>query len=435
MTKHLRPIEIITKPLIRFLHIETASGVILILATALALIAANTPLRGLYADFWNQDFTIGLADWKLSYPLWYWVNDGLMTVFFFLVGLEIKREIVSGELQEIRRVISPAAAAIGGAAVPAIIYIMLLGDQPGQAGWAIPMATDIAFVVGALALLGKRVPHGLKVFLLTLAIIDDIIAVLVIAIFYSSQFSLTWLMAAIAGLAVVVVMNKLGVRTIVGYLLVGSLIWLFTLKSGIHPTISGVVLGILTPAIAFVSKDRLQQKLNRAADALRESPSSTDRVNPKDVAEEIDFVIRESVSPLERLESDVHPWSAFIIMPIFALANAGVAFSLSAMTSTISSAVALALFVGKPAGIFLALFFVVKTGLGLMPGGTNWGAVIGAGCLAGIGFTMSLFVASLSMESQLLVEAKTGILVGSALSGLIGFVALVIFLKRKPDVP
>jgi len=427
----MRPIERLTRPLVRFLHIEAASGVVLLAATLLALVAANTGLRESFADFWNLNLTLGVGEWVLSYPLWYWVNDGLMAVFFFLVGLEIKREIVSGELREVRRIISPAVAAIGGAAVPAVVFLLLLGDRPGAQGWAIPMATDIAFVVGALALLGKRIPHGLKVFLLTLAIVDDIIAVLVIALFYSSKLSMTWLAAALVGVILVIVMNRLGVRTVMGYLLVGAVVWLCTLKSGIHPTISGVVLGLLTPATPLIPRKKLEEDLSGAADRLRSAERQEAQVKLKDVADEVDFVTRESVSPLERFESDVHPWAAFVIMPIFALANAGVPITLGAITSPMAVAVAIGLLLGKPVGILLGLFLTVKTKLGIMPGGSSWGAVIGAGCLAGIGFTMSLFVASLSLEGTLLVDAKTGILAGSAVSGVCGFAALVLFLKKK----
>lgn len=430
---HSRPIERITEPLKRFLHIEAASGVVLMAAAAMAIVAANTPLRDFYTNFWNLNFTLGIADWTLSYPLWYWVNDGLMTVFFFLVGLEIKREIVSGELRDIRLIASPAVAAIGGAAMPAVIFVLMMSGKPGMDGWAIPMATDIAFVVGALALLGKRIPHGLKVFLLTLAIVDDIIAVLIIAIFYSSQISLAWLIAAIAGIVVVVAMNKLGIRTVVGYLLVGSGVWFCTLKSGIHPTISGVVLGLLTPALPLISRERLRKGLAQVAGELQKEPSDADDIKVSAVVGDIDFVVRESIPPLERFETSVHPWAAFIIMPIFALANAGVPFSFSAVTSSISTAVAVALMLGNPIGIALSLFVIVKTGLGRLPKGTNWRTMIAAGSLAGIGFTMSLFVASLSLESQLLLEAKTGILIGSLLSGLIGFSALLLLLRPKTE--
>jgi NhaA family Na+:H+ antiporter len=427
----LRPITRITKPLKRFLHVEAASGIMLLAATVLALVAANTPLRELYTSIWNLELTLGVGEWALSYPLWYWVNDGLMAIFFFLVGMEIKREIVLGELQDSRHIIAPAVAALGGAVVPAAIYLILLGDQAGQNGWAIPMATDIAFVVGALALLGKRVPHGLKVFLLTLAIVDDIIAILVIAVFYSSQINMMWLAAAIAGIAIVVVMNSLGVRTVVGYLIIGAAIWFCTLKSGIHPTISGVVLGLLTPSVPLISRNKLRIGLARAAEIMSNTSVDTERAKLREDMEDVEFITRESISPLERFEADVHPWAAFIIMPLFALANAGIPFSFTSIASPIAITVALALFVGKPIGIAISLFLVVKSRLGVLPGGSNWGAVVGAGCLAGIGFTMSLFVASLSLGGESLVEAKSGILVGSALGGLFGFLIIALSLKLE----
>lgn len=425
----LRPIEKLTRPLVSFLHIESASGIVLLIATAIALAIANSSGFKFYNDFWNLKFTIGVGKWALSYPLWYWVNDGLMTIFFFLVGLEIKREIVSGELREVRRIVAPAVAAVGGAVVPAIIFIFVLGANPGSQGWAIPMATDIAFVVGTIALLGKRVPHGLKVFLLTLAIIDDIIAVLVIALFYSSKLSLTWLIAAVVGVIVIVTMNRAGVRTVMGYLLVGAIVWLCTLKSGIHPTIAGVVLGLLTPALPLYSKSEIQERLGKAQQEI--DTDSDKKPKEKKVLREVEFMSRESFAPLERFEADVHPWAAFIIMPIFALANAGVPFHVEALASPMALAVALGLFFGKPIGIVVSLFIVVKTRLGVMPGGTTWGAILGAGSLAGIGFTMSLFVASLSLEGTLLNEAKTGILTASAINGVIGYVMLLLFLNHN----
>ncbi|MEZ5360574.1 MAG: Na+/H+ antiporter NhaA [Candidatus Zixiibacteriota bacterium] len=430
-TQKLRPIEKLTRPLISFLHIESASGIVLLAATAVALAIANTSGYTFYNDFWNLKFTIGVGEWALSYPLWYWVNDGLMAIFFFLVGLEIKREIVCGELREVRRVVAPAVAAFGGAIVPALIFIYILGDNAGSEGWAIPMATDIAFVVGTIALLGKRVPHGLKVFLLTLAIIDDIIAVLVIALFYSSKLSFAWLAAAAGGIIVVVIMNRFGVRTVMGYLLVGAGVWLCTLKSGIHPTIAGVVLGLLTPAMPLFSKSEVRKGLGEARQAI--DAASDMNVKKKDVLREAEFISREGLSPLERFESDVHPWAAFIIMPIFALANAGVPFHVEALASPMALAVAFGLFLGKPIGIVLSLLLVVKTRLGVMPGGTTWGAMIGAGSLAGIGFTMSLFVASLSLEGGLLNEAKTGILTASAVNGIVGYLLLLFFLRKSGE--
>ena len=426
----LRPITKITRPLVKFLHIEAASGVVLMVAAAIAIAIANSPLLEHYNNFWNTEFRIGAGDFVLSYPLWYWVNDGLMAIFFFLVGLEIKRELVSGELRDARRVVSPAVAAAGGAAVPAVIFLLILGGQPGQEGWAIPMATDIAFVVGVMALLGNRVPHGLKVFLLTVAIVDDIIAVLVIALFYSSKLSIIWLAGAVALIGVVLLMNRLGVRSAFGYLVVGAAVWLCTLKSGIHPTVSGVVLGLLTPATPFMPKEKLKAGLERAAGEI-EDTEETHKL--KKTTREVEFAAREAVSPLERFEELVHPWAAFVIMPVFALANAGVPFSASSLSSTMAITVALALMIGKPVGIFASLFLVVKAKLGVAPGGANWWAVVGAGSLAGIGFTMSLFIASLSLEGSLLVEAKSGILVGSAINGVLGFILLVLALKKREE--
>lgn len=429
----LRPIQRLTRPLRRFLHIESASGIVLLACTAIAIAAANSPLATTYSRLWETKFSIGAGAFALSYPLWYWVNDGLMTIFFFLVGLEIKREIVSGELKDPRRMIAPAAAAFGGAIIPAAIYLSLQLGEPGQHGWAIPMATDIAFVVGALTLLGKRVPHGLKVFLLTLAIADDIIAVLVIALFYASQLNLLWLAAAAGGIGVVILMNRLGVRTIIGYLLAGAIIWLCTLKSGVHPTISGVVLGLLTPATPLISRESLKATLGKVSKMLATDPRQSGGAKSRDVLEEVGFASREAMSPLERFEADVHPWAAFVIMPVFALVNAGVPFSAESITNPVSLAVTLGLLIGKPLGIVLSLLLLVKLGLAIIPGGVSWKSIIGAGCLAGIGFTMSLFVASLSLEGGLLVDAKSGILLGSGISAIIGIAILALTLKHKND--
>jgi len=429
----LRPIQRLTHPLRRFLHIESASGVVLLICTAIAIGLANSPLATAYSRLWEVKLTLGVDQFALSYPLWYWVNDGLMTIFFFLVGLEIKREIISGELQNPRRMIAPAGAAFGGALVPAIIYLSFQFGEPGQNGWAVPMATDIAFVVGALTLLGKRVPHGLKVFLLTLAIADDIIAVLVIALFYAGQLHLLWLVAAGGGIGAVILMNRLGVRTVVGYLLVGAVIWLCMLKSGIHPTISGVLLGLLTPATPLISRESLKITLGKVSDLLATDSKQTGGAKSREVLEEINFASREAISPLERFEADVHPWAAFAIMPIFALVNAGVPFSAESITNPVSLAVGLGLVIGKPLGIILSLLLLVKLGVAILPGGVGWKTVFGAGCLAGIGFTMSLFVASLSLEGALLVDAKSGILLGSGLSAIIGIAILVYSLKQKKD--
>ncbi len=419
-----RPIERLTRPLRHFLHIESASGVVLLICTAIALGIANSPLAAAYNGLLQTNVSIGIGGFTLSYPLWYWVNDGLMTIFFFLVGLEIKQEISAGELRSPRRMLVPIVAAIGGAVLPAAIYTSLQYGQAAGDGWAIPMATDIAFVVGALAILGRHIPRSLKVFVLALAIVDDIIAVLVIALFYSGQLKLVWLASALAGLAVVIVMHRLGVRTVIGYLLAGTAVWLCTLKSGIHPTIAGVILGLLTPTTPLISRESLQATLRKASAAPSADPLQEGKVMSQNILEEVRFASREAISPLERLETAVHPWSAFAIMPIFALVNAGIPFSLTSITNPAALAVMSGLVIGKPLGIALALFLLVKSGIAHLPERVTWKMIIGAGCLAGIGFTMSLFVASLSLTGELLIDAKSGILVGSAISAILGMLIL-----------
>jgi Na+:H+ antiporter, NhaA family len=422
-----RPVQRLTRPFVRFLHIESASGVVLIACTAIALVAANGALAADYAAFWETIVRVGAGDYELAYPLWYWVNDGLMTIFFFVIGLEIKREMVSGELREPRRVILPVAAAIGGAAIPAAIYVSMQWNQPGINGWAIPMATDIAFVVGCLALLGSRVPHGLKILLLSLAIVDDIIAVLVIAIFYSHGFSGTWLAAAGIGFALVVMANRIGIRTVPIYVFIGAGIWLCTLKSGIHPTVAGVALGLLTPPSAFLGGRSLMDVLRVA---VRRSDEEAGRPAPRAVLEQVHFAAREAVSPLERLEVALHPWVAFIIMPVFALANAGVAINAGVLGDPVAMAVAVGLVVGKPLGILTATAIVVGLKMTRLPSGVSWLMLAGGSCLAGIGFTMSLFVASLGMSGELLTAAKTGVLMGSGVSATLGFILLGWGLRR-----
>ncbi len=416
-----RPILRLTRPLERFMHVQAAGGLVLLAATLLALGAANSPLAEAYRAVWEQPLEIGLGPFKLAYPLWYWINDGLMTIFFFVIGLEIKRELVWGELQDRRNVILPAAAAAGGVLVPVGAYLLLQPELPGRAGWAVPMATDIAFVVGCLALLGPRVPAGLKIFLLSLAIIDDILAVVVIAIFFTSSIDTTWLAGAAAGFGLTVLLNRAGARRVGVYALVGTGIWLCTLKSGVHPTVAGALLGLLTPARAWIGGATLLEVAQRAVGHLRGvDPGGGPAVDRREAAEDLAFAATESVSPLERLERGLHPWVSFAIMPLFALANAGVTVGLGGVTHSIAIAVAVGLVLGKPVGIVLASWLVVQLGLARRPDGTSWTTLLAAGCLGGIGFTMSLFIASLSLAGSELEAAKSGILVGSAASLCLG---------------
>jgi len=371
-----------------FLHDEAAGGIVLVVGALVAVVWANSPVSESYTNFWGQYLTLGWGPTALTENLQHWVNDGLMVVFFFVVGLEIKRELAIGELQDARAAALPAAAALGGVVVPALIFVALTSGDAG-AGWGIPMATDIAFAVGVLALLGDRVPTGAKLLLLSAAIVDDIIAITVIALFYTESVSLAWLGGAVAGLAVVVVLRRLGVNAIWPYVLVGSVVWVATLESGVHATIAGVALGLLTPA---------------------------GEVGGRNV--------------LTTLEHRLHPWSAFVVVPLFALANAGVGFGGGLLGEALSTAmpwaIALGLVIGKIVGISAAVWLAVRTGLGRLPHGVGPLHVVAVAAVAGIGFTVSLFIADLAYDDPALTEtAKVGIFVGSLLAAAIGSTLMI----------
>lgn len=425
-----RPIERLTKPLEAFLHLQAAGGVVLLIATTLALVLANSGAAAGYKAFWDTHLTIGVGSANLDYPAWYWINDGLMAVFFFVIGLEVKRELAWGELSDKRNVTLPAVAALGGALVPIAIYLALNSAPAGKSLWATPMATDIAFVVGIMALFGSRLPAGFKVFMLSLAIIDDILAVIVIAAVFTAELAPLWLVGAGLGLAMVASLNRLGVRRIGVYVLVGAFVWLCTLKSGIHPTVAGAILGLMTPAAAWLTPGQLVDRMRSAFPRLEAVAVASAEVSAaaktapdpdyRDLIQQVDFTATESVSPLERIEHALHPWVGFVIMPLFALANAGVPVSLDGLGEPVSLSIALALFIGKPVGIVLASWLVVKTKLARLPSGVGWGMLTAGGSLAGIGFTMALFVASLSSEGATLEAAKAGILMGSLASMIVG---------------
>jgi Na+:H+ antiporter, NhaA family len=425
------PIHRLTAPVRRFLQIEAASGVVLLLCAIVALVLANTSFGPAVHHLWQTPLRIGVGPWELNKPLEFWINDGLMTIFFFVVGLEIKRELMTGELRSVRRATLPVIGAIGGMLVPAGVYLMFGHTGPALRGWGIPMATDIAFVVGVLAAFGSRVPFGLKIFLLSLAIADDMGAVLVIAVFYTEQ--LNWLMLALAGggFMVIIVLNALGVRQVLIYTLVGIAIWLAVYQSGIHPTIAGVILGLLTPYRSWLDRNTLRLALEDVSGQLGDRQPDTE-LAVADLAI-LRFAAREAVAPLQRLEDRLHPWIGFVAMPVFALANAGVEVKLAAVTDSVSLAVLAGLLIGKPVGIVLFSWIAVKTKLAQLPAGVTWPMMIAGGFLGGIGFTMSLFVGSLAFPEQpeLLAAAKTGILFGSGLAALVGAVVLASCLKRS----
>ncbi len=421
-------------PLTRFLHIQAASGVVLLACTAAALVLANSAAAGWFAGLWKIPVSLSIGGLTLAGDVGHLiVNDGLMTIFFFVVGLEIKRELVHGELRDRRKALLPAIAALGGVVMPAAIYLALQWGEPGQRGWAIPMATDIAFVVGGLALFGERVPFGLKILLLSLAIVDDLIAVLIIAFVFTETLAWSWLGLAGAGFALVYLFDLIGVRSVAVYVGIGALIWLAFLQAGVHPTVAGVLLGLMTPADAWIGPGTLATVLKTESErASREAAEPRkSRVNATDAQ----FATREAVAPLQRLEDGLHPWVAFGIMPLFALANAGVVLSLSSLTEPVALAVAAGLALGKPIGIILVCVLAIRVGITSLPAGVTWGMLVGGACLAGIGFTMALFLNGLAFPAAAFPEAeaagKIGTLAGSAVSAVLGAIVLLIAVRRR----
>ena len=383
----------------RFFQLEAASGLLLIAAAALALIVNNSPLSHYYTAFLDVPVAVQIGALQIAKPSLLWINDGLMALFFLLIGLEVKRELLEGQLSKPSQVVLPGAAAIGGMVVPALIYWFINKDYPDAlGGWAIPMATDIAFALGVLALLGKRVPVSLKLFLMTLAIIDDLGAIIVIAVFYSSELSGMSLLLAAACLIVLIAMNRMGVIKVAPYMIVGLILWVCVLKSGVHATLAGVTLAFCIP--------------------LRTKNSET--------------------SPLMSIEHALHPWVAYAILPLFAFANAGVSLagvSLHSFVSHVPMGIAAGLLIGKTLGVFGLTWIAIKTGMAALPAGANWGQVFGVAILCGIGFTMSLFVGSLAFVagSDYVGMDRMGILTGSILAALIGY-GVTLFFSRKQAV-
>ena len=423
------------QPFARFLKIQSASGFLLLTCTAIALLLANSPWSASFADIWQIRFGLAVGNFELIKPLLLWLNDGLMTVFFFVVGLEIKREFVMGELRDSRKAALPIVAALGGMIVPAGIYLLFHSGQPGQSGWGIPVATDIAFVAGFLALLGSRVPASLKIMLMSLAIADDIGAILLIAFFYSTDISWVALGLAAAGFGVTYFFNRIGVRQVSVYVVIGAGIWLAFLKSGVHPTVAGVLLGFLTPSRAWVGTRGFPNVLTKVLERLVKSSNESTQKQRHQALGELATTAREGTSPLERLEIGLHPWVAFLIMPLFALANAGVGIEVASLGSPVAIAVAASLVLGKPIGIVLFSWIATKLGLARLPAEVNWKIMLGAGCLAGIGFTMSIFIAGLALQGDLLDDGKIGALVGSMISAILGCVLLLMFMPKRPESP
>lgn len=420
----------ITVPLARFLRIEAAAGGLLLAATLTALLVANSPWSEQFLALWHVEVGLRLGRLEFTRSVQHWINDGLMTIFFFVIALELKREIILGELRSFRKAALPLAGALGGMLIPVFTYLVLMRGNAGAHGWGTVMATDTAFVVAGLALFGARIPQGLRLFLLSLAIFDDVGAIIVVAVAYAAE--LKWLSVAGALLALVgtAIAARLGIRNLAVYVFLGILTWLFFDRSGIHPTIAGVVLGLMTPTGAWVSDDRLHAILGKVLANPRGEPSRNDRRDVRRAG----VAATEAVSPVERLELKLHPWASFAIMPIFAFANAGIPVSAGDLGHPLSIAVFAGLFLGKPVGVFVASWLAVRTRLATKASQLSWAQLAAGSTLTGIGFTMSLFIAELAYGPELIGPAKLGILMASSVSATTGLVLLG-FLSRRRKTP
>jgi Na+:H+ antiporter, NhaA family len=421
-----------------FIHDEAFGGILLLVCALVALLWANSPWGAAYDALWSTELTLGTVQFHLTESLRHWVNDGLMAIFFFVVGLEIKREVLAGELSSPRQAALPAIAAVGGVLVPAGIFLLLNRGTEGGQGWGIPMATDIAFALGVLALLGDRIPFGLTVFLTALVIVDDIAAVLVIAVFYTAQVHWEALGLAAVILVVLFAANRLGARRPVVYAILGLALWAAVFESGIHATVAGVLLAFTIPANtridpgAFLARSRaILQRFERAGGSDESEASILTNGARQEALAELEDAVEGAGAPLQRMEHVLHPWVAFAIIPLFALANAGVRIEGdlgAAFGNRVTLGVVLGLVLGKQIGVTLGAWVAVRTGVADFPESVGWRHIYGAGWLAGIGFTMALFVADLAFtdsgEAVLLTAAKVGILVASLIAGIGGWLIL-----------
>lgn len=425
------PIDSIAGPLQKFIHTESASGAAILLAATIALAIANSQIGPAFESFWTTTIGLQIGGKNWNYPLRHWINDGLVTLFFFVVGLEIKREIACGELTSLRTAALPIAGAIGGMLVPAAIYLVLATEPEAKSGWGVVMATDIAFVLGCMALLGRRLPNSLRIFVLALAIIDDIGAILVIAVGYSHGFHAIPFVGAVSGLGATALMQWLGIRSVLAYWFVGLLTWAALHESGVHPTIAGVALGLLTPTTPWVEQGRLQRFLEWARGSGLADRDQGRQHDATSVKQTLARATVESLAPQQRLEESLHPWSAFLILPLFALANAGVTISTTGASGSIALATMAGLVIGKPLGVFIFSFLAVRLGLAHKPEDTSWPMLLAAGSLCGIGFTMAIFIANLAFHDAALQSAKLGILLASVISAVVGIVALWMLSKTE----
>lgn len=458
-----QPVDTLLRPLRRFMRFEAAGGVLLVLASIIAMVWANSAYGDSYHALWHETkLTIKLAGFEIAWSLGHWINDLLMAVFFLVVGMEIKRELLVGELASPRRAAVPIIAAIGGMAVPAGIFAAFTWGTHELRGWGIPMATDIAFALGALAILGSRVPFGLRVFLASLAIIDDLGALIVIAVFYTEDLQLQYLAAAAAVVVILAGHNALGVRRAHPYFLWGLVLWYLVYKSGVHATIAGVLVAATIPSRTRINGENFLRGVHTLADDfIRAGDHDKDvvtNIKQQGVIKTLEIYCERVQTPLQRLEYALLPWSTFLIIPVFALANAGVVIGgghaapveaadaaagasqgggiMDLLSTPKSLGIMTGLVVGKPVGIFLFTWLAVKLGIGTLPNRVTWRHLLGAGFLGGIGFTMSLFIAALAFPNpDELNIAKAAVLGGSVLAGIGGFAVLLSGKKERFDDP
>lgn len=424
-----------------FAQTEASGGILLCIATVIALVWANSPWGGRYVELWQAEVGIQIGRYGLTMSLAHWINEGLMAVFFFVVGLEIKREFLVGELSSLRQAIFPIAAAAGGAILPAGIYVAMNLGGDGLRGWGVPMATDIAFALGVLAILGSRIPTGLKIFLTALAIADDILAVLVIAVFYTDTVNWDYLLAGVGIIVLLMAANRAGIRQVAVYGVLGIVVWVAFIESGVHATVAGVLLALTIPSRTridvdeFIDRSRVAlDEFDRAGEHGRNVITNRGHLS---ALQDLETSTEQVQAPMQKLEHNLHSWVAFAIVPVFALANAGVSIGDNfdeALSSSVSFGIIAGLVLGKQIGITLVSWLLVRSGLSALPEGVGWRHIYGAACLAGIGFTMSLFIADLAfLDEEQLALAKIGILGASILAGVIGYIVLRLATDRQPD--
>ena len=424
--------DFILRPFREFARVQAAGGIVLIGATVIALVWSNSPWSDSYKGLWQTAVSIGVGEHALTLPIVLWVNDLAMALFFLLVGVEIKREILVGQLATARKAALPIVAAAGGMAVPGIVYVVVNIRHDTLHGWGVPVATDIAFALGVLTLLGPRVPVSLKVLLASLAIADDIGALVVIAVFYTEQLKLTYLLGAAGIIGFLAILNRLGFRHPAVFMLLGLPLWFMVHESGVHATIAGVALAMAIPARATIDAHQFLAEGRRSLTAVEREVSESDLIMTNarllGAVHAVDSACSQVETPLQRVEHALHPWVAFLIIPVFALANAGLTIGASAgssIVSPVSLGIVLGLVLGKPIGITLASWLAVRLGLASLPSGVTWRQLLGAGCLGGIGFTMSLFIAHLAFESPVYIhQAKIGVLAASVIAGVLGWCVL-----------